>query len=325
MSTGLRPDTRKDNARRKSKRLYAAAAPHVNPAPVRVKAGDPSPAAPTVSNPALSSPQERWAADRAAVAATDPWQQSPEKVMMVKDPVTGEITARARDGSTVGDPANPGDPAQATVDGGKLRIGEMLLDEKDIRQIMTEAAAREARKATLPADPAAYALDLPADFQMPEGVKWQWNVNDPVQGPLIGMAKEFAHAHGIDQAGFSKMMGLYAATQVHEAQMIAKARAAEVAKLGATGPARIDAAVQFLRGTLGDELAKALTVNLFTANQIRAIEGLQQRYTNQGGGNWSGAGREVAKTTISDEAYAKMSYSEKKAYAEEASAREHRR
>jgi hypothetical protein len=30
----------------------------------------------------------------------------------------------------------------------------------------------------------------------------------------------------------------------------------------------------------------------------------------------------VAKTTISDEAYAKMSYSEKKAYAEAASARE---
>src|ERR1700722_6010281 len=114
--------------------------PPTNPspaAPVRVAAPDPSPRGPTISNPALSPPQERWQADRDAVAKNDPWQQSPEKVMMVKDPVTGEITARARDGST-GDPANPGDPGQATVEGGKLRLGSMELDEKDVRQIMTE-------------------------------------------------------------------------------------------------------------------------------------------------------------------------------------------
>jgi hypothetical protein len=83
--------------------------PPVNPspaAPVRVAAPDPSTRPVVQSNPALSSPQERWQADRDSVAKNDPWQQSPEKVMMVKDPVTGEITARARDGST-GDPANP--------------------------------------------------------------------------------------------------------------------------------------------------------------------------------------------------------------------------
>jgi hypothetical protein len=303
-----------------------SSAPPVNnsPAqPVRVAAPDPSARAPAVqSNPALSPPQERWAADRAAIAASDPWQQSPEKVMMVKDPITGEITARARDGSTVGDPANPGDPAQATVDGGRLRIGEMLLDEKDIRAIMTETAAREARKATMPATAADYKLDLPADFQMPEGQSFKWATDDPVLAPMIGMAKEFAHAHGIDQAGFSKMMSLYAATQVHENKMIADARAREVSKLGANAPIRVDAVTSFLRGHLGDERAKALTVNLFTAKQVEAFEVLMQKFSSQGGGSWSGANREVVKQTISDEAYNRMTYSEKKAYAEAASQHE---
>jgi hypothetical protein len=283
--------------------------------PVRVTAPDPS-------SPALSPPQERWAADRAAVAAKDPWQQDPTKVAMVKDPVTGEITARARDEST-GDPANPGDPGQATVEGGKLRIGELELSEADIRQLMTETAAREARKATMPATAADYKMDLPSDFVMPDGQSWKWADNDPVLTPLIGMAKEFAHAHGIDQAGFSKMMSLYAATQLHEGQLIAKARAAEVDKLGARAPIRVDAVTQFLRGNLGDAHAKAITSGLHTAKQIEAFETLMQRFTNQGGGSYSGAHREPNQPDrLSSEAYNKLTYSQKKEYAETASQRE---
>jgi hypothetical protein len=283
------------------------ATPHVNPAPAAPVA---------VSNPPLSAPQQRWAADRAAAAKGDPWQSDPASTVMVKDK-DGNITFRPRSDGSPGDPANPGDPAQAIAEGGKLRIGEMELDEKDIRQIMTEMSAREARKATMPAAAADFKLDLPPDFVMPEGVQWKWNVDDPVQGPLLNMAREFAHANNIDQAGFSKMISLYAAAQTHEMTLINKARAAEVAKLGATGPARIDAAVQFLRGNLGDELAKHLTVNLFTSGQIRAIEALQQRFTNQGGASYSGAHREPPQKagTVSTEQYARMSYTERKNYA----------
>jgi hypothetical protein len=55
------------------------------------------------------------------------------------------------------------------------------------------------------------------------------------------------------------MMSLYAATQVHEAQLVAKARAAEVAKLGATGPSRIDAAPS---GTASSVLVRACSAGL---------------------------------------------------------------
>lgn len=80
----------------------------------------------------------------------------------------------------------------------------------------------------------------------------------------------------------------------------------------------------FLRGDLGDDKARAITSGLHTAKQIEAFETLMTRFTNQGASSsYSGAHREVPKTTISDEAYAKMSYTEKKAYAEAASQREH--
>jgi hypothetical protein len=138
-----------------------------------------------------------------------------------------------------------------------------------------------------------------------------------VLGPMVGLAKEFAFSHGLDQDGFAKMMSLYAATQVHETALINKARAAEVGKLGANAPVRVDAVTQFLRGNLGDAHAKAITSGLHTAKQIEAFETLMQRFTNQGGGSYSGAHREPAQKagTVSTEQYASMSYTERKNYA----------
>ena len=95
---------------------------------------------------------------------------------------------------------------------------------------------------------------------MPEGQNFKWATDHPVTGPLIGQAKEFALAHGLDQAAFSKMMGMYAASQVHEAQMISKAQATEREKLGPMIAHRVDAVTQFIRGTVGDDkISKGLT------------------------------------------------------------------
>jgi hypothetical protein len=291
-------------------------------APVRVKAGDPSPAAPTVSNPALSSPQERWAADRAAVAASDPWQQSPEKVMMVKDPVSGVVTAKSRDGSTVGDPANPGDPTQQQPTPDRIRVGDLDLTADELKGLMERRGLEESRKATLPKDAAAYELTLPSDFVLPEGQTYKFATDDPVLGPLLGQAKQVAHELGIDQSGFSRLLGLFAASQINEARMIAAAGAKELGKLGENATNRIDAVRSFLRGHLGDKLAGALSLSMLRADQVEGYEKLMQKFSSQGGGSWSGANREVAKTTISDEAYNRMTYSEKKAYAEAASQHE---
>ncbi len=198
----------------------------------------------------------------------------------------------------------------AAVEDGKLRLGDLVLDAADVQKLMTESAAREARKATMPVDAASYSLDLPADFKMPEGVQFSWAVDHPVQGPLIAQAKEFAFANGIDQAGFSKMMSMYVAAQTHKMQMVQKAVASEISKLGTTGPARVDAVTTFLRGTIGDDkLTQSITSHLFTAQQVTAFERLIQKVTSQGHASFSQSGREVSDGPgrVSEEAYAKMS------------------
>jgi hypothetical protein len=194
----------------------------------------------------------------------------------------------------------------------------MELSEADIQQIMTESAAREARKAAVPATAAEYSLDLPSDFQMPEGQLFKWATDHPVQGPLIGMAKEFAFANGLDQAAFSKMMGLYAASQVHEAQLISKAAAAEVAKLRTNAPARVDSVIRFIRGTVGDDkLAKSITQQLLTADQITGWEKIIAKTTTQGHASFTQHGREPSipgngpLSSMSDEQYNSMSASER--------------
>jgi hypothetical protein len=205
------------------------------------------------------------------------------------------------DGGTAGDPtaAKPGDQstakpgAAATVtEDGRLKVGDLLLDAKDIQTIMTESAAREARKATVPATAADYKLDLPSDFVMPEGQSWQWQTDHPVLGPIIGQAKELAHSLGMDQAGFSKMMSLYAASQVHEAQLISKAAAAEAAKLGANVTARVTAVTQFIRGAVGDDkIAGAITRQLLTADQIVGWERIISKAATQGHASFTQHGR----------------------------------
>jgi hypothetical protein len=261
---------------------------------------------------------QRFADQQAAAVAADPWL---DPNMVLTRGADGTITARPRaDGGVNGtpdagdQPASPGDQQQPAPD--RIRVGDLELTADDLKGLMERRGLEESRKATLPKDAASYNLDLPADFRLPDGVAWQWNLNDPVLTPLIGQAKEWAFANGVNQEGFSKMMSLYAATQLHEGQMIARARVAEVDKLGATAPARVDAVSMFLRGNLGDAHAKAITSGLHTAKQIEAFETLMQRFTNQGGGSYSGAHREVNQPErLSNEAYNKLTYTEKKDYA----------
>lgn len=217
--------------------------------------------------------------------------------------------------------AATGDAAtsQPTVtEDGKLRIGSMELSEADITSLMERHALEQSRKATLPGSAADYSLDLPSDFAMPEGQTFKFSTDHPVLGPIIGQAKELAHSLGMDQAGFSKMMGLYAASQVHEAQMIAKAQAAEREKLGPNITLRVDAVTNFIRGTVGDDkIAKGMTQRILTADDLVGWEKIIRRTTSQGAASFSQAHREPGGQTgrVSEEAYAEMTPAQKWDYA----------
>jgi hypothetical protein len=190
---------------------------------------------------------------------------------------------RAASGSTT--------PPAAVADG-RLVIGEMSLSEQDIRDIMAAKGAEAAKKATLPSSSDGYTLDLPQDFVMPQGQQFQWDLNNPVVGPLLQQVKHFAFEAGLSQPQFSKLLSFYAASVVSENSKIAEARSAELNRLGATGPQRIDAITTWLRGAVGDKSAAAISRMMFTADFLEGLEKLATRMINGHGSTFTQAGRE---------------------------------
>jgi hypothetical protein len=300
-----------------------------------VTAPNPSPAAPVrVAGPAPGVVQSHKPVTEAQQAFSD-MRRGADQMAGYVDPAThvierkpnGELVVKPRaDGGN--QPASPGDqrqpgageqqPGQATVTAdGRLQVGDLFLDNNQIKEILAADAEQKSRRANLPADASAYTLDLPADFKMPEGVDFRWEVNHPVFGPMINQAREFAHSIGLDQATFSRMMGLYAASQTYEAKVIADVKRAELEKLGATAHSRVDAVKTFLRAHCGDASAKAITDVMWRADFLTGLEKIMARMSSQGAGNWSGAGRDGGTDTrkLSSEQYGKLSYSEKLDYA----------
>jgi hypothetical protein len=72
-----------------------------------------------------------------------------------------------------------------------------------------------------------------------------------------------------------------------------------------------------LRGHLGDEIAAPMLTTLVTERQVRGFEKLIQKMTGQGAATFSQQHRDTGSGRLSQEQYDKLSYSEKKAYAEQ--------
>jgi hypothetical protein len=285
-------------------------------------ADDPVVATTSAASPsAPASPPGAPPAPRAGtISASDYHRLPPAEQDRFANLPDGQWIARSKLPSESGDGKQP-DAQTATgsvTDDGRLKIGELLLSDQDIRGLIERRALEEGRKATVPATAAEYSLDLPSDFVIPEGQNWKWSTDHPVLGPIIGQAKELAHSLGMDQAGFSKMMSLYAAVQINESQMIAKAAAAEREKLGPNIVHRVDAVSQFIRSTVGDDkIAKAITQQILTADAVIGWEKIIRKVSSQGAAQFSQAHREPGGQTgrVSEEQWAGMSPREKWDYA----------
>jgi hypothetical protein len=149
-------------------------------------------------------------------------------------------------------------------------------------------ASQDVRRATLPPSPNDYKAELPADFKMPDGVKFEFNASDP----LLAQAQAVAHQAGLSQEQFSKLLGIYAGGQVSSQQQIQTARNAEIQKLGAAGPSRIDALTTFFRAYLGDAAGGRRMARIFTAQDVQDAEMEVSKITSQGGAAFRGNGRE---------------------------------
>ena len=168
------------------------------------------------------------------------------------------------------------------------------------------------RRSTLPPSPNDYKAELPADFKTPDGITYSFNTEDP----LLAQARSVAHEAGISQEQFSKLLGIYAGGQVSSQQQIQTARNAEIQKLGAAGPSRIDALTTFFRSYLGEPAGNRRMQRIFTAQDVQDAEMEVSKITSQGGAAFRGNGREPPQPAgrLSSEQIAKLSPAERLNY-----------
>lgn len=183
-------------------------------------------------------------------------------------------------------------------------------------EITARVAAEESRRLALPQSPDAYKIELPADFKAPDGVEFKFNDADPLLAQAKSLYHDIQTGKLSGQEGFSKLLSLHAGAQVASAQAVQNAKNAEIAKLGATGPARVDAVTTFLTSYLGEAEGKQLASRMFTASDVAIVEKLVAKITNQGGASFSTRGREAPTPAgrLSPEQVAKLSPADKLDY-----------
>ena len=145
---------------------------------------------------------------------------------------------------------------------------------KRFNELSTKDAADAVRKNSLPPSADAYKIELPKEFTMPQGVEFKFDE----KAPELAQARAMAHAKGWTQQDFSEALGVFAAAKIGEQTTINTARAAEIAKLGATGPTRVDSVTQWMDAQgLG-----VLKSTMVTAAQVQAWEAHITKLTSQG-------------------------------------------
>lgn len=184
-------------------------------------------------------------------------------------------------------------------------------------ELATFKAAEDSRKLTLPASPEAYQLALPETFKAPDGIEVKLDPNDP----MLKSAQQMAHAKGWSQSDFSDALGVVATMKANEAAAYETAKTANLAALGTKGPGRIDAVTRWLDANFGEAQVKPILATLATTAHVEVFEKIISKLTSQGSANFTQSHRVADDGKVSDEAWSKMSYSEKKAYAEKRTGR----
>jgi hypothetical protein len=163
----------------------------------------------------------------------------------------------------------------------------------------------------LPSSPDAYEIKLPDGFQAPEGVRFEFDKNDPA----LKAARELAAKRGIDQATFSEMLGVYASTKMGEAIRNAQLKDVNMRQLGTAGPQRVEAVATWLQARAGaDGKTMANFLRQFpSAPIVKTMENLMRAFSNQGGVDFSQSHRAAQEDPGKIPGYDGMSFAQKRA------------
>jgi len=196
-----------------------------------------------------------------------------------------EWIERAKLEAEPADPAKPGTPADPNA---KHKLGSYEFTETEIADLLKFKGETDLRRAAVPADPAGYKVEIPADAVMPPGFEWKFNEADPA----LAVARTWAHKQGLTQEQFSGLLGQYAQMEAGKEAQFRDSMKGEVDKLGVNGPMRVTALQTWLNGTIGPELTKSLTTGLFSERQVLALERIALKFASQGVASYRTDGRE---------------------------------
>jgi hypothetical protein len=186
-------------------------------------------------------------------------------------------------------------------------------------------ADADAARAALPADAAAYKIEVPGASDIakkfgvqPDAIK----LNEA--DPLLGQFREFAHKAGMSQEAFGQALNLFVESQFGQSaaaqQAFKDSYTTEMKKLGDNSTGRVAAATAFLVSHLGEDAGKAFATNMITAADVEAIEKLQKAFSDQGAKTAPGGGASTSDPkTLTDEQRASMTPAERLVFARKAS------
>ena len=166
---------------------------------------------------------------------------------------------------------------------------------KQLTELQAFKAQIDSKNAAVPEKPDGYALKLPADLKLPDGVEFKLDETDP----MFAFGRQIAHQMGADQAAFEGMVGAYAQMKAQEAAQIETLVAKQREALGPKAAERVGAINTFLSAKLGPAAADVFAGPLNTKVGVEMLEGLMRLASTQGGGTYSSVGRETAERDVS--------------------------
>lgn len=161
---------------------------------------------------------------------------------------------------------------------------------ENITPKLTQLAAEEVRRNTLPKAPDDVKLDLPKEFKLPEGMDWKLDSTKPE----FNKFREIAVKRGLDADTVSELMGVYAETIVGSEAAYNAAKKVELDKLGANATPRVTAINTWIEGKFGAEAGKHGRSAMFSAGVVELFEKIISNQTSQGHASFSQAHREPA-------------------------------
>jgi hypothetical protein len=149
--------------------------------------------------------------------------------------------------------------------------------------MLQRQAQEDLRRATVPQTAEAYEAKLPADLKLPGGQQFRIDASDPSLVP----ARNLAHSKGWSQQDFSDALGIFASHLAGQEFQLAERSRAELAKVGANAPQRVDAAGRWLDGFLGTADAAPVKATMVTNSHLVFIEKIMKQFETQGVGSFS--------------------------------------